>query len=119
MCESWETLPGTYRVCTVHRSWDGITVHTLWALMYRRHCCAVCRRRAPSRGGRTAHGAWEVRGEHRAGGAEHRRCELSMEQRQQGRRRARRAVPDEPQQRGLWEASLLPVAVTVPRALTL
>lgn len=46
MCGSWETLPGTYRVCTVHRSWDGITVHTLWALMYRRHNCAVCRRQS-------------------------------------------------------------------------
>lgn len=42
-----------------------------------------------------------------------------MKQRQQGRR-GRRAVSDNTQQqRGLWEALLLPVAITVPRALTL
>lgn len=43
-----------------------------------------------------------------------------MEQKQQGRRSGRRAVSDEPeQQRGLQEALLLPMAVTVLRTLTL
>lgn len=79
--------------------------------------------------GRTTHGVWEAQGACRAWEAEQRRhkangvqeLELNMEQKQQGRRRGRRAVSEEAQQqqRGLWEALLLPVAVTVLRALTL
>lgn len=72
-----------------------------------------------SRGCRNMYGAGEVRG---ICGAQD--VELNMEQRQQERRkRGRRAVSDEAQLqqqlRGLWEASLLPVAITVLRALAL